>query len=325
MNLSYRPDSLFVIRAGYGRTVDRPEFRELAPINDFDYIDNENIQGNPALVSSTIDNYDLRAEFYPHSAAQNEVFNVGLFYKHLQDPIERLRLSQSGLTDFSSLATISFNNAVSAQVYGVEVEAKKSLSFLGGGLFRRLSIVVNGALIKSTTVQQILDGSGNIHDTGVTVQGRPLQGQSPYVLNGGLFYENPAWGTKAGITYNVNGPTIYAKSLGNSHSPFQVSQSGQTRDSSIFESIRPDLLQLPMQLLDFSITQRIIKSLQVKFSIQNLLDQPYRIVEDHNYNQKYDPEVLTPGNSGYYYYKGDDLYEKYKPGRYFLMQLTYAF
>lgn len=317
VNLTWRPDSAFVIRTGYGRTVNRPEFRELTAYNDFDFINNEVIIGNPNVVTATIDNYDLRAEFYPHSTGQNEVFNIGVFYKHLQDPIERLRTERSGLVDISSFTMINFANARSAEVYGLEAEIKKSLSFIGGGLFRRLSIVLNGTLVKSTTREYTGGNVGSVADTVVT-NGRPLQGQAPYVFNGGLFYEHPGAGTKIGLTYNVSGPVIYAKSLGTPHY-------NSSNDSIYQLSIRPDLLQLPMHLLDFSITQRIIKSLKLKLSIQNLLDQSYRIVEDHNYNQRYDPEYPVKSNRGDIYYKGDNIYTRYKTGRYFLLSFTYAF
>ncbi|MBN9379754.1 MAG: TonB-dependent receptor [Chitinophagaceae bacterium] len=317
VNLTYRPDSLFVIRAGYGRTVNRPEFRELTPYNDFDFINNEVIIGNPKVVTATIDNYDLRAEFYPPGFAQNEVFNMGVFYKYLQDPIERLRTERSGYIDVSSFTAINFANAKSAEVYGLEAEIKKSLSFLGGGLFRRLSVVLNGTLVKSKTKQYTGGVPGAASDT-VVVQGRPLQGQAPYVFNGGLFYEDPGMGTKVGVTYNVSGPIIYAKSLG-------TPDYRNSTDSAYQLSIRPDLLQLPMHLLDVSVTQRIVKSLKLKFSIQNLLDQSYRIVEDHNYNQRYDPEYPVKDNLGQTYYKGDNIYTRYKPGRYFLLSFTYAF
>jgi outer membrane receptor protein involved in Fe transport len=138
------------------------------------------------------------------------------------------------------------------------------------------------------------------------------------VFNGGVFYENPGTGTKIDIVYNVTGPIIYAKSIGNSHY-------NNTYDSSIKLSINPDLLQLPMQLLDFSITQRIVKSLQMKFSVQNLLNQQYRIVEDQNYNQRYDPEYPVTNSIGQTYHKGDNIYTKYSPGRYYLVSFTYAF
>ena len=337
VNITWRPGSRFVLRTGYGRTVNRPELRELTPYNEFDYQDQQTIVGNPSLVSATIDNYDFRAEFYPRSARQNELFNVGVFYKKLQNPIEQLRNSVDAFTGPDDFTAITFGNAVSAQIYGMEAEIRKNLSFIPGNLFRNLSFIVNGSLVKSSTVQQTLDQQGYVRDTGVNVKGRPLQGQSPYVFNAGLYYENPAWGSKFGVSYNVSGPRIYAKSLANANSRYQVTGTGSGTgvDSGLFASIRPDLLELPRNLLDLSLSQRIVKSLVMKFSIQNLLKAPFRIVEDHNYNQRYDKEqpVAVPGyrngrldpDKTYYYYQGDNIFHQYNPGRYFICQLTYAF
>jgi outer membrane receptor for ferrienterochelin and colicin len=316
VNISYRPSSTIVLRTGYGRTVNRPEFREISAYQDFDFQNNEVIQGASDVVTATIDNYDFRVECYPRSAAQNEMINAGIFYKYLQNPIERLRAENTTGTGNSNFTQITFGNAKSAKVVGVEAEIRKSLSFIGGSnLFKNLSLVANGAWMKSTTVQ-VIGNNGSQRDT---VEGRPLQGQSPYIVNGGLFYENAGWGTKLGIVYNVNGPRIYAKSILNRKSKLQA-----TGNDSV--QIRPDLVQLPFQQLDLSFSQRIIKSLQVKFTLQNLLDQAARIIEDHNFNQRYDPEkqVTNPYN-GEKYYTGDNIYNRYKPGRYFLVQFTYAF
>jgi hypothetical protein len=48
-------------------------------------------------------------------------------------------------------------------------------------------------------------------------------------------------------------------------------------------------------------------------------------VEDQNYNQQFEPEKAVTNKSGDVYYKGDNIYNKYKPGRYFLLSLTYSF
>ena len=312
VNIGYRPDSNFVIRTSYGRTVNRPDFREITPYNDFDYQRNERIQGNPRVVTAVIDNYDLRAEFYPRNA--NEVINVGVFYKHLQHPIERMRQESSNneMMDSWSYTNISYDNSVYAEIYGVEAEVKKSLSFIPGNIFRHLSVVLNGSYIKSNTERR-KDNNDYASDTAHKAGG-PLQGQAPYIANAGLFYENIASGTKLGLVYNVSGPSIYAKSLRT------LADSGR-----IDTYYRADLLQLPMHLLDFSITQRLVKSLQMKLSIQNILDQSYRIVEDNNFNQRYDKEEPVYRPDGRRYYKGDNIYTKYKPGRYILLQFTYAF
>lgn len=318
-NFSYRPNDVLVARTGWGRTVNRPEFRELTPYNDFDFANNELIMGNSNVVSATIDNFDLRLEYYPRQADQQETFNLGVFYKKLQDPIERMRSEKNGYADPLNFTTITFANAQSATVYGLEAEIKKSLAFLGGSFFRRLNIVLNGALIKSSTERKITNHYTRSGPDTLVVDGRALQGQAPYVFNAGLFYEHPGIGTKIGFTYNVNGPVIYAKSAASK----DVLETAQ--DSLVYLSTRPDLLQLPMHLLDFSITQRIVRSLKVKLSIQNLLDQSYRIVEDHDYNQRYNKEYPVQNSRGQTYYEGDNIYTRYKPGRYFLLAITYAF
>ena len=76
-----------MIRAAYGLSVNRPEFRELAPFYFVDFDLNAGIYGNPAIKQAYIHNFDLRFEHYP---SPNETFNIGVFYKHF---ITRLRWS----------------------------------------------------------------------------------------------------------------------------------------------------------------------------------------------------------------------------------------
>ncbi|MBN9379749.1 MAG: TonB-dependent receptor [Chitinophagaceae bacterium] len=321
VNLSYRPDSAFVIRAGYGRTINRPEFRELAPFSDFDFQNNQYIFGNPNALPATIDNFDLRGEWYPKSSQANETFSAGIFYKHLRNPIQRVREDDNGAD--LSFPIISFYNATQAKVYGVEAEIRKGLYFIPGNLFRHLSVIINGAWIKSSSSRDSANGPDYIGP----YTDRPLQGQAPYVLNGGLYYENPAWGTKLGVIYNVSGPNIYAMSVANPNSRQQVIN----HDSSGYKFIRPSLVELPMHLLDISYTQRIVKSLTMKLNVQNLLDQPFRLIEDYNGDRKYQPEHLDPtAPSGRdqvskIVYSGDNIFQRYKPGRYFTLTFTYAF
>jgi outer membrane receptor for ferrienterochelin and colicin len=310
VNVSYLPHANLVIRAGYGRTMNRPEFREISAYNDYDFSNNELIYGSSEVVSAMIDNFDLRAEWYPQSQANNEVINLGFFYKGIQHPIERLR-SELTIPDASNFTIISFGNADRARVYGIEGELRKNLSFINHPLFKRFSLVLNGAWIKSSTVQIVRNGY--LRDT---ASGRPLQGQSPYIFNSALFYEHIGWGTKIGLIYNVSGPRLYAKSVFNRNSNIQPGNQEVTT--------RPDLVQLPVHLLDLAITQRLIKSLQVKFVLQNILDRPSRIIEDHNYNQRYDKEVPAKSLGGVDYFTGDNIYSSFKPGRFFQLQFTYS-
>lgn len=338
VNINYRPDSVFVIRASYGRTLNRPEFREIAPFADYDFINGENLTGNPLLKSTVIDNYDLRLELYPRRHP-GESISIGAFYKSLQTPIERIRREVAGgyEADLDFLTNVTFFNPDKAKVYGLEMELRKSLSFIPGNIFRKLSVVANVTLVKSEVSRVFVpDSSGSFgsktSDAMGTFSGRALQGQAPYVINGGLYYENPAWGTKLGLVYNVSGPSIYAIADGNAE---QIRAVQQKTDVPNVEEVgllntRPSILELPRHLLDLSFTQRLYKSLQVRINIQNILDAPYHFVEDQNWNFKYDKEVRKPAvdkvdrDKGYYYYEGDNDFLRYNAGRYYTITFTYA-
>ncbi|MGO4288158.1 carboxypeptidase-like regulatory domain-containing protein [Chitinophaga sp. RAB17] len=318
VNITLTPLKKLTIRTGYGRTVNRPDFKELSPFTDRDYTAMEEITGNPALVSSTIDNYDIRLEWYPTGATQNELFNIGVFHKHIQRPIERFRIDRNSY-DVYGYTSIMFKNPEKADVYGIEAEVRKSLSFIPGGFFRRLSLNLNGAWIKSevSNTEAILNGSDQLG----TFSGRPLQGQTPYVINAGLYYENAGSGTKIGVIYNVSGTSIYAVSVRNINSI--------KRDSALAPGIlstRPSILELPRHLLDFTISQRLYKSLQARFTVQNLLDQPYRLAEDNNDNYKYEEEEMATNATGHRYAKkGDNIFLLYHTGRFYNLSFTYAF
>lgn len=65
VNLTYALSERANFRASYYRTLARPEFRELAPFDYYDYELLGNVAGNPSLKRTLIDNADLRYEIYP--------------------------------------------------------------------------------------------------------------------------------------------------------------------------------------------------------------------------------------------------------------------
>ncbi len=309
INGSFRPNDSWVLRAGYGRTVNRPEFREIAPFTDFDYLNREMVVGNVQLETAMIDNFDVRFEFYPQKN-KGETFSIGAFYKHLDKPIERIVFSD--VLDESAFNSITFRNADEARVYGLEAEVRKSLSFIPGKFFRHLSVVANGAWIRSETWKDSLraDERGQIA-YGRTFR-RPLQGQSPYVLNAGLFYDNPVMGSKVSLIWNVSGVNIYAAGV-------------HTESNYANSSTRGSILQLPRHLLDAAITQRLAKRWQARLSAQNLLNEAITFVEDNNFDNKYNPEKVVEDGSPLTKYEGDNISQRYNPGRYFLLSLLYSF
>lgn len=309
VNASWRPDESWVIRAAAGKTVNRTEFREVAPYQELDFQNNIVISGNPQLKSATVNNYDFRAEFYPGKNAKGEIISAGIFYKELKNPIERINTSNRVLNDFPS---VSYQNAATATIKGIEVEINKKLDFIPGRFFRSLSFIGNISLIKSESVND----TTNAASLTLVTDKRPLQGQAPYIINAGLYYDNAAWGTKLGVIYNTSGQSIYAAGRGYSYNEF------------IYGPLyRGSLIELPRHLLDVSISQRIIKSLQAKLSIQNLFDQSVRIAEDFNYSNKYEPlrDTGELDDRGRRKMDGDNINSIFNPGRYFVFNLSYSF
>ncbi len=275
-NLSYNFSEKSLVRAGYGRSLNRPEFREAAPFFyydfDFNVLNYGSLYINPdrPLKVATIDNFDVRYEWYPSAG---ELVHVGAFYKNFQNPIENVVVLTSNLA-------YTFANAPSAYAYGVELDLKKSLNFLDDAFntsgLKNLSAVFNASLIKSRVT--LSDDYVAWNTT------RALQGQSPYVFNGGLYYQTPNNSWQATALYNVFGPRIL------------FAGSDQY----------PDVVELPRHTVDLSLTKSVSPRVSLNAGVQDLLNQRVNLVQDFNRDQKYeasDPS-LTSYRRGTYYTLG---------------------
>lgn len=307
VNLKYNIRPQMLLRAAYGKTINRPEFREMAPFGYFNNLTGIYEYGNPALKTATFDNYDLRWEFYPLSRLQNEMINAGLFYKYAKDPIEAFTINDKNSQAGNQLL---FKNSEHAYVYGAEAEIRKNLDFLGGRFFDRLSVMLNGSYIATevfTPGQQ--PGPFSLGNSDKGNRKRPLQGQSKWLLNGALNYENIATGTKASLNYTWRSDRIAV--VGNN----DLAGDGIYTEGSDGESGFADIMEKGRNVLDIALLQRITKWLQIKFSVQDLLNQPVLLYEDWNRNYRYDKE-----QSG----KGDNIFLRYKPASYYSLSFNFS-
>ncbi len=238
VNISYQFNPKNLVRIAYGKTINRPEFREIAPYIFYNFEEKAGIYGNPELKSAYIQNVDLRYEAYPSA---NEMINIGVFYKKFFNPIEAVAINAG------SGKNITFKNAESAESFGAEFDARKSLKFIAltsrfFSWIRDMSVVFNASLIKSSvTVIDPLERDKN----------RPMQGQSPYIINTGLFYQNDAAQFSATLLYNVIGR--------------RIAFVGTVNDPHIYE--------MPRNLLDLSIAKKFGNHFSIKFGVKNLLNQ----------------------------------------------------
>ncbi|HYW09341.1 MAG TPA: TonB-dependent receptor [Longimicrobium sp.] len=226
------------LRFSVSRTLSRPEYRELAPILYREVIGAENVFGNPDLKRALIDNADARWEWYPNSG---EILSFGVFAKRFNDPIERVYVAASGTP------LVTFVNAERAVNYGVEVEARKQLGSMAAVL-EPLSVFANATVMRSEI--RIGDAVSS-----KTRDNRPMVGQAPYVVNGGVTYTTSERGASATLLFNTVGRRIVNAS----------------------EAPLPDVFEESRNVLDFSLRLPLRGSMELKLDAENLLDEPYEV------------------------------------------------
>ena len=197
-NLSYNFNERTLVRLAYGKTLNRPEFRELAPFGFYDFNYNRTLVGNIGLSNADISNYEIRWEHYP---SLGEMIILGVFYKDFNGPIEFEFRDGGGSGGIKSFWPVNGN----AMSFGTELEIRKSLDgMFDSGFLNKITLLFNGALIKSEI-------------TGVGIRKRPMMGQSPYVFNTGLFYRDIEKQLQVNITHNIIGRRIMV--IGTSYIP----------------------------------------------------------------------------------------------------------
>ncbi len=239
------------LRFNYSRTLARPTFRELAPYASEDFAGGEVWIGNADLQRTLIDNLDVRWEYY---FKPGEIFSVGAFYKNFKDPIE--------VVDNPSAQNpeLTWQNVDNAKLYGAELDFRQSLDFTPAlhhfkvGL--NLTYIYSQVQIDSIEYADLIKYDPEASDT------RPMFGQSPYIINAYLVYNNPDLGLDVNLTYNISGPKII------------VNVKGGT----------PDIYAQPYNLLNLTASKNIGERFLVEFRWKNILNGAYK--ETYTYNDK---------------------------------------
>ncbi|MBK7394799.1 MAG: TonB-dependent receptor [Myxococcales bacterium] len=224
------------VRVSVTQTIARPQFREIAPFEYADFFNGQQAKGNPNLKRSRITNVDLRWEWFP---AADEVVAVSTFYKHFTDAIEYT------FQEVTSQFVRQPVNTKAATNVGVEIEGRKNLKFISTAL-SPLTLLANLTLVRSRV-------SFDDKETGVTNKERPLQGQSPYVVNLALDWVGFNGRTQARLSYNVFGKRIDTVGTGKV----------------------PDAFEMPRHVVDISVAHQFTKHVDAKVSVENLFDAPY--------------------------------------------------
>ena len=256
VNLIYSPTNKINFRLSASKTVSRPEFRELAPFSFYNFLNDNLTSGDPTLKRATINNYDARFEFYPGAG---QIFSVSAFYKQFTNPIELiLRTGTSGTPE------LYYDNVGNTKNYGAEFEYRMNLGFLNSkdstSFLKDITLYANASIIRSSVDLSMYAGQAEY-----TNSARPLQGQSPYIINAGIYYSAPK-DVNFSLSYNLVGQ--------------RIAIAGSIQEPSVWENGR--------NVIDFQISKMFKKKLELKLNIKDLLAQDLIYFQDINKNKKYD-------------------------------------
>lgn len=218
------------LRLAASKTIGRPQFRELSPLQYTDPDSDRTFLGNPYLVDTELLNLDARWEWY---FARQQYVTFGVFYKDLKNPVE------ASIIDQSASRFQTFLNAPQAILMGAEFEAKKYFEFGSDWDFianKRWLVQGNYTFTDSEVQVDADDMVFSTQGLGVAqpasffiVDGSRLQGQSEHLANLQLGWEDDTARSQATLIVNYASERSSARGLPG----------------------EPDLIQDPGVLLDF--------------------------------------------------------------------------
>jgi outer membrane receptor protein involved in Fe transport len=250
LNVVYALSDQMNLRAAATQTLARPTFLEFSPGCRQSFALAELVCGNASLDRSLISNADLRWEWFTGPA---EVLAVSGYAKRIDNPIELAIINTNG--------QLVYRNVDQANIYGVEFEARQRLGTLAGrtgGLLDRFSIGFNASLVSSyiSIDEAELEQRRALDPTAPDT--RALQGQSPYIINADLAYDDPVRGTNVGAYFNVFGRRL----------------------SQVSALSLPDVYEQSSPQLDLVASQQVLGDFSLKLSVKNVLGSDFSQVYD---------------------------------------------
>ncbi|MFT3827467.1 MAG: TonB-dependent receptor [Chitinophagaceae bacterium] len=298
INITYSITPQLNVRAAYAKSIVRPDLREMAYFREYDF-ELGGIYSADFLRSTMLDNYDVRLEWYPGAG---EVLSASFFYKDIRYPME--------IYKYPSLNVFQLKNNFKSHNYGVELEARKSLSFINVPVIKNLTLYGNFTALKSEvtpmeeTVNRIQDNKVMPERTIGKEEKRPLMGQSNYMGNAGIYYDDKH--LHVTLNYNAvsNRMLVYVMNAVNSQ------------------------FERPMRTLDGQISYRFMKQqAEIKLNISNLLNESNIVYVNKGKNAEENTAALNGNYSTNFllYHKYDKVIQSLAPGRTYGISLSYTF
>ena len=229
----------FQLRFNFAETTIRPDLRDISASSYVEPLTGAVVFGNPDVIPSSIDNYDLRAEWFFDSG---DNLTLTLFQKDIVNPIEQFEKAAGG----TKLA-VEILNAQRGEMSGLEFEFLKNLDVFSTKLS---PFFVQGNFVlldHELTVGSAADAPTNAK--------RGFVGASDYSANILLGFDSVDGLHSSTLSYNVFGERLYV-----------AGRNGT-----------PDAFEQPFNSLDLTYAFYPNDNFKVKLKIQNLLDESVAI------------------------------------------------
>ncbi|QDU66087.1 catecholate siderophore receptor CirA [Planctomycetes bacterium Pla86] len=242
--LVWEPSDRWTLRGSWSQTIARQTFRELTPIIQQEFVGGPIFIGNPNLGMSSLENWDLRADFRPYEGG---LLSASWFYKDIDDAIELIQdLSPNG---FSFTTPVNYPKGT---LSGFEFEARQDLGRYDRDL-NGLTVGANATFIESNVILPSEDAA-EFADLGFPTEQRDLLSAPEYLYNLFLTYDVEGHGTQIGLFYTVQGDTL-------------VAGAGISNNNYV-----PDVYAKQVGTLNLSLQQPISKSGVLRIQLKNLTD-----------------------------------------------------
>ena len=247
------------LRFSVSRTVNRPEFREVAPFRFKHIVGGFVVVGNPDVERALIDSFDARWEWFPSAG---DVVATSVFYKNFTDPIESVVISAVEPTE-------TFRNVEGARNLGLELEFRRNLGFVGSAA-ENWTAIFNYTFIDSEI--QIDAGT-----TVLTNPVRPLTGQPENLVNLGLEWAPDSYDTTLRVLYSLVDEKIHLGGV------FGL----------------PDVIEEARSSVDLVWRQGIVGGLDLKLAVVNALNEERNWSQGGETFRLYDPGRAISVGLGY--------------------------
>jgi TonB-dependent receptor len=251
LNVIYALDERQNLRFSFSKTIARPSFKELSFAQILDPVSNRIFNGSlfpysdwdGKLTETRINNLDARWELFQD---RGQLISMSAFYKTFERPIELVRIPEAATsTEFQP------RNVGDGELFGAEFEVRKSLDFVSPAL-RNFILSGNFTYVysKIEMTDREYDARKVYEKEGQTIKNtRQMAGQAPFIINGGLSYENSEIAMDAGLFYNVKGSTLLIVGSG----------------------LYPDVYAQPFHSLNFNVNKSFGRA-SVSFNVSNILN-----------------------------------------------------